>query len=216
MSDSNSNRPWDEHDWERFLQEQDHKTEQYMELLEKYMDHPERDQIIAKEMGWTHLTDDTGLDWTEEAAAFFDDIDLEEIEKEAAEFETEDTFEKHPLYRASFTLTVAVDQMFDDLPQLQNHPLAVKLATNSAIGSAKLAAALSDDDIDEMGMTIAYLKRALKAITNALEAVTEMDRAKLIGRAKARQLSQRIFKIRDGIISEMGRMRAEWRRRYGD
>jgi hypothetical protein len=29
---------WDEYDWERFLQQQDHKTEKYMELLEKYLD----------------------------------------------------------------------------------------------------------------------------------------------------------------------------------
>ena len=44
-------RTWDEYDWERFLQQQDHKTEKYMELLETYLDHPQRDQIIAQEMG---------------------------------------------------------------------------------------------------------------------------------------------------------------------
>ena len=48
-------RAWDEYDWERFLQQQDHKTEKYMELLEKYLDDPQRDQIIAREMGWTQL-----------------------------------------------------------------------------------------------------------------------------------------------------------------
>ena len=48
-------RAWDEYEWERFLQQQDHKTEKYMELLEKYLDHPQRDQIIAREMGWTQL-----------------------------------------------------------------------------------------------------------------------------------------------------------------
>ena len=34
-------RAWDEYDWERFLQQQDHKTEKYMELLEKYLDEVE-------------------------------------------------------------------------------------------------------------------------------------------------------------------------------
>ncbi len=80
----------------------------------------------------------------------------------------------HPLYQASFALTVWIDQLFDELGDLQNHPSAVKLATQSAIASAKLAAALSDDDIDEIGMTIAYLKRALKAITNAMEAAVQL------------------------------------------
>ena len=33
--DREPGRAWDEYDWERFLQQQDHKTEKYMELLEK-------------------------------------------------------------------------------------------------------------------------------------------------------------------------------------
>ena len=66
---------WDEYDWERFLQQQDHKTEKYMELLEKYLDDPNRDQIIAREMGWTQLLD--GRDWTQEVDAL-----LEEEEEE--------------------------------------------------------------------------------------------------------------------------------------
>ena len=44
-------RVWDEYEWERFLQQQDQKTEKYMELLETYLDDPRRDEIIAREMG---------------------------------------------------------------------------------------------------------------------------------------------------------------------
>jgi len=36
--DHEPERAWDEYDWERFLQQQDYKTEKYMELLEKYLD----------------------------------------------------------------------------------------------------------------------------------------------------------------------------------
>ena len=64
---------WDEYDWERFLQQQDRKTEKYMELLEKYIDHPERDQIIAREMGWTHLLNDDGERWAEEVEELFEE-----------------------------------------------------------------------------------------------------------------------------------------------
>jgi hypothetical protein len=45
-------RVWDEYEWERFLQKQDLKTERYLELLEKYADNPDREALIAKEMGW--------------------------------------------------------------------------------------------------------------------------------------------------------------------
>src|SRR5213082_2408096 len=152
--DHQPERAWDEYDWERFLQQQDHKTEKYMELLEKYLDDPNRDQIIAREMGWTQLLD--GRDWTQEVDAL-----LEEEEEEKPP--PPDSFEDHSLYRAAFALTVWIDHMFDQDATLQNEPSAVKLATHAALASAKLAAALSGEDVDEIGMTIAYLKRALKA-----------------------------------------------------
>ena len=58
--DREPERAWDEYDWERFLQQQDQKTEKYMELLEKYIDDPQREEIIAREMGWSQLLDDKG------------------------------------------------------------------------------------------------------------------------------------------------------------
>lgn len=53
MADDDFETPeiWDEYQWERFLQQQDRNTEKYFGLLEKYLDHPDRDNIIAKEMG---------------------------------------------------------------------------------------------------------------------------------------------------------------------
>ena len=78
-NDDQPERVWDEYQWERFLQQQDRKTERYMELLEKYMDHPERDQIIAREMGWSHLLDGAEEDWIEEAdAQLASELGLEE------------------------------------------------------------------------------------------------------------------------------------------
>jgi hypothetical protein len=121
----------------------------------------------------------------------------------------------HPLYQASFGLTVWIDQLFDELGEVQNHPAAVKLANQSAIASAKLAAALSDDDIDEIGMTIAYLKRALKAITNAMEAAGALRGEIALTRDRYAILNSRLFQIRDGVIALMGDYRTEWRRRYG-
>ncbi|MBI2925446.1 MAG: hypothetical protein HYY24_07045 [Verrucomicrobia bacterium] len=48
-------KEWDEFDYEKFMREADARTDKYGELLDKYMDHPDRDRIIAKEMGWTWL-----------------------------------------------------------------------------------------------------------------------------------------------------------------
>jgi hypothetical protein len=212
--DHEPERAWDEYDWERFLQQQDHKTEKYMELLERYLDDPQRDQIIAREMGWTQLLD--SKDWSAEVDALLDedssqDEDLEEEETTVAP----DTFEDHSLYRAAFALTIWIDRLFDQNPSLQNEPSAVKLATHSALASAKLAAALSDDGVDEIGMTIAYLKRALKAITMSMEAASQLLAEKLVTGEQHGVLLQRLFQVRDGIITLMGEYRGEWRRRFG-
>jgi hypothetical protein len=206
---------WDEYDWERFLQQQDRKTEKYMELLERYIDDPNRDQIIAREMGWNHLLDKDGREWVENVDSLFD----EELEAEAGEGEdekeeAEDGFEVHPLYQASFALTVWIDQLFEEVKDLQNQPAAVKLSTHVAIASAKLAAALSDDDVDEIGMTIAYLKRALKAVMTGIEGAMQLRKDGWIDADRFGTLNQRLFQIRDGVIQLMGEYRTEWRRRF--
>src|SRR5438552_1700619 len=127
-------RAWDEYEWERFLQQQDRKTEKYMELLEKYIDDPHRDEIVAREMGWCHSPDDANAEWNEEADALLADADeAEEDERSAAEIISDcaESFEQHALYRASFNLTIWIDQLFEAHTSLQNDPAAVKLATHA-------------------------------------------------------------------------------------
>jgi hypothetical protein len=205
---------WDEYDWERFLKQQDQRTEKYMELLEKYIDDPQRDEIIAREMGWTQVLGDG--DWSAEVDALLDeDWRLQNEETSGADQKPTESFEDNILYRAAFGLTVWIDKLFDQNACLQNEPTAIKLATHAALASAKLAAALSDDDADELGMTIAYLKRALKAITVSLDSAAKLLSEKLIAARQYAVLQQRLFQVRDGIITLMGEYRGEWRRRYG-
>src|SRR5205809_2231977 len=210
-----SERIWDEYEWERFLQQQDGKTEKYMQLLETYLDDPDRDEIIAREMGWTQLLD--AKDWSAEVDALLDESAAQEDEADVDPVDASgETFQEHDLYRAAFDLTLWIDQLFDQNAGLQNEPAAVKLATHAALASAKLAAALSDDHLDEIGMTIAYLKRALKAITTSMNAAAQLRKAAgLINRSEYLVLQQRLFEVRDGIVSLMGEYRAEWRRRFG-
>jgi hypothetical protein len=200
-------RMWDEYDWERFLQQQDQKTERYMELFEKYVDDPNRDQIIAQEMGWTHLADQPGEEDGEELAF--------EPDEHSEEPELEESFESHPLYQQAYSLTIWIDQLFDDIPNAAASPLGVKLASHIAAASAKLAAALSDQDGEEIGMTIAYLKRALRAISTGIEAAAQLREDRFLSTHQFEELFRRLFQVRDRIIVMMGDLRAEWRKRFG-
>jgi hypothetical protein len=228
----NADREWDEYEWERFLQQQDEKTEKYMELLERYIDHPDRDAIIAREMGWNNLSnaDDEeteeeffGLLYEEDEESAFDDVvfaddeDHAEMDEEDAEeeFEADEdvSFESHPLYQAAFALTVWVDHALDSSssgPEIA--PAAIQLSTQVALCSAKLAAALSGDDEEEIGMTIAYLKRSLRAIMLALDAALGLEREGLLSKSAHHEFRVRAFCVRDEIIRLMGSYREQWRR----
>ncbi len=215
MAGHDSDRAWDEYEWERFLQQQDQKTEKYMELLEKYIDDPQRDEIVAREMGWCHQTEDSAEEWNDDPDLSFDEEESEEISPSDLINDCAESFEQHVLYRAAFSLTVWLDRLFEGTPALQNEPAAVKLATHTALASAKLAAALSDEEAEELGMTIAYLKRSLKAITVAMDGAAQLNAEKMLSRTQHAALQQRLFQVRDGIILLMGEFRGEWLRRYG-
>jgi hypothetical protein len=208
-------RGWDEYEWERFLQQQDSKAEKYMQLLEEYLDDPQRDEIIAREMGWSQLLD--GRDWSAELDVLPDEDMVEEEGPGIDEaYRSAEVFEGHQLYRAAFALTIWIDHLFDRNASLPNEPAAVKLATQAALANAKLAAALSSDSLSEIGMTIAYLKRALKAITISMDAAAQLRKAAgLVNRSQYAILRQRLFQVRDGIVTLMGEYRGEWRRRFG-
>ncbi len=260
---------WDEFQWERFLQQQDRKTERYLELLEKYIDHPKRDQLIAQEMGWslaeeTELSDEDLVeavgDWAalaagaeagpdddepdeededsaendsaeemeedgDEADDEEDDVDDEEDEEEDEEEDDDDddddddeafSFQDNPVYQESFSLTLWIDDLLDLHPEYGESNAFVQVTSHAALCSSKLAAALSDDGVDELGMTIAYLKRALWAINSCLDGVRQL-REKSVGEpAMHDALQAKIFGVRNGIVSMVGDCRAEWRRRFSD
>ena len=99
--------------------------------------------------------------------------------------------------------------------KVREHPAVVELNSQAMLAAAKLAAALNDDDIDELGMSIAYLKRALRALTVALDSAVQIRKDALIDARRFELLRARIFSIRDGIVTAMGEFRSEFRRRHG-
>ncbi len=221
---------WDEYEWERFLQQQDRKTDQYFALFEKYSDHPDRDEIIALEMGWNHVMDesddDAAEDWgtvsefsaedegdgDEEGS---DELDLDD-EEEDEEDEELDELQNSELYLQSMELNRRVFALVEGRDALKNNPVAVEMASRVAICGAKLAAALCGDDYSEVGMTIAYLKRSLKAATDSLNAAYRLHEAGSMSQSDLESLTVLLFPIREKIVDMMGEYRVELRRRRGE
>jgi hypothetical protein len=214
MSDSHADNTWDEFRWERFLQEQEQRTEKYMDLLDKYMNHPQRDELIAKEMGWKHLNEEDANDWDEEMEAAFED-DEDEDDSTGDEFLC--GFESNPLYQQALAFNSELDEMLDQLDEkAREHPAMNTLGTQITLATAKLAAALNENDSEELGMNIAYLKRALYALNIALGAVIQLRTKGIIEEPIFERLRGRVFAIRNDIVTITGEFRAEFRRRYGN
>jgi hypothetical protein len=66
-------RPWTEDQWRKFMLQSDVRAAKFGELLETLIDHPDRDEIIAREMGWDHMLEREG-----EAAELDEDFPFEE------------------------------------------------------------------------------------------------------------------------------------------
>ncbi len=110
---------WDEYQWERFLQQQDRNTEKYFGLLEKYLDHPERDNIIAREMGWDSHDEDDDACWEEVSDEFCEEQDDEESEVSDEEFEE---FSKSPIYQDTLKLHTWINTWLDRDGSLKDDP----------------------------------------------------------------------------------------------
>jgi hypothetical protein len=210
---------WDEFQWERFLQEQDRNTEKYFRLMEQYMDHPDRDQLVAKEMGWEQVpcpVEEDSEDW-EEYLAMEEMLAEEALEEEMEEEEDCESYLDHPVYVEMVRLHHWLEEWLENHPAHQENPHAVRLATQAAVCSAKLAAALSqeeDEDV-ELGMVIAYLKRALKAANECLDCAAQMRRGDILVETDHSEFLQLLFSVRNQIVDLMRESRSEWMRRYG-
>jgi hypothetical protein len=225
---------WDEYEWERFLQQQDRKTDQYFALFEKYSDHPDRDEIIAREMGWNHVMDDSDdapEDWAVAVEFSSDDDEEDDEEEDELELDDDDEIEdddeddeddelnelqNSEVYLQSMELNRRVFALVEGRDTLKDNLVAVEMASRVAICGAKLAAALCGDDYSEVGMTIAYLKRSLKAATDSLNAAYKLHESGDLSRPDLESLTDLLFPIRERIVDMMGEYRVELRRRRGE
>jgi len=203
---------WDEYVWERFLQQQDRNTEKYFKLLETYMDHPNRDEIIAEEMGWSVF------EVAEEVADSDEASDPPEflLDEESEGDDEFEEFTQSPVYADTLRLHKWINRLFDTREDLREHPEAVRFATRSAICGAKLAAALCGQEQTEIGMTIAYLKRALKAANDALDAAQNLADSGVLDRRRANHGRRLVFSIRNRVVDHMREYRRLWSERHGN
>jgi hypothetical protein len=217
--DPESDRRMDEFGWEQFMRESDRRTDKFTKLLDKYMDHPDRERIVAREMGWT---------WLEEA------MDAEEhgeiSERDENPFDDVPELVPNPL-------TEGTDWVRDDRGGIE-HPLVLRTHRlgldmwrhAEAIGqqgdsgdpdlgemvfqtqttAAKLAGALNhlayEEDTDP-GFVVAALKRALNYLHHAVAAADRLATKNVVHIERLRGYQEGLFGVREEILALMKRFR---------
>ena len=209
---------WDEHRWEEFFRESDKRTEKYSQLLDKYMDHPDRDRIIADEMGWTHLpqeNSDDHLNW-------MDDMVLDEHEEgedwkrltgyEPTDF---DSFENLPLYKKAFDFTIAAMDMVDEHLSDVDDESVSNFCRSVTIPSAKIAGGFGlGFEMESLGGNIANCKRGLNAANRMLNALYEMGNKEMLDRDIYLEFHNRAKEVRDELAVYIVELRERFRRGF--
>ena len=137
---------WDEFRWEEFMREQDRKVDRYMELFYRYRNDPKRDEIIAREMGWTWLLQEDHRARLADLSPATDD-ELDEGDEWKTRIEPSDDlpaafsgFELLPVYQNAMNFSLRAFHYVDRLPEHRRADSAVvDFLSNAIVAASKIA-----------------------------------------------------------------------------
>ena len=217
---------WDEFRCEELLRESDSRSDKYRRLLEKYLDHPDGERIIAHEMGWDWIEKALDEKKTTTPAHEADeptetgDFVSSEIELPAPEpsregidwVRDEDDDVVHPIEkRATDALYALLDELRAAGNPEENHRGLGEFVAHTMTLSAKLAGALGSVargwNDGEFGLTIASLKRALAVLHQALAAAKALDRETPFSSTRIAHFRNELFAIREEVLALMATLR---------
>jgi hypothetical protein len=171
--------PKDEFEWELFLRASDRRSTKLGELLEKYNDHPDRDRLIARGMGWKEIEEmlDAQAESSEDEEED-EDLDFEEPDEE--EIARTERPIRHPLVKRIIDHSVELSRLTDnqrdeDIDEMIGAYLVVgpKIAGALTIGDHDLSS-----DLNMFGLVVAKLKRAVGELSRALTAANRLRDSK--------------------------------------
>ncbi len=231
MGKRDDDTPWTEEQWEQFMRTGDLRAARYGELMETLLDHPDRDDIIDKEMGWDRKRDDTDREWLaelEQARAEddgddeFADDDGEAPEanepKPASQSEQIDSMrqrrrgELHAI--AAYVLCEETSHLIDlvvqpllDASHDEDHDLA-EAFIQIKIACAKIAGGHGMGYEDEMlGGNVVNCKRALAATGDCVAALHALVQRGLITSVQARPLLERVAAAGTAVEARIAELR---------
>jgi len=168
ISSPETDKPLNEFQWEQILRESDQKADAWMEVFEKYHDHPDADKKISEALGFE----------VEEGGDSEDGMPEVEISWEAVDVRSEPEEQEHPLSTRASDLALRLHQKASVQEARLNSGLQV-LVGSVMVLAAKLAGALGpfQQDVEpDSGFVVACLKRALEPLHQSLQSCHDLGR----------------------------------------
>ena len=142
---------------------------------------------------------------------------LKKLQTGGPEIEALQDFEKHPLYRKALrfgTYVHRVSRVYRPRRRKRDPKAVDELVLNAYMTGAMIAAGVGRLDEAEIGFSIAYLKRSLRATHLSLQALHEIGLRKHFPEKAADHVTRRLVSLRDDIVSEVMALRQEWREKF--
>ncbi len=211
-------KPMDEFQWEQFMRESDARTESFGKLMEKYLHHPDRDRIIAREMGWTWIEEAMDAD---EKGVFDDEKedmdDIPELEPNPLT-EGEDWIRRedgtviHPLQHQATEVAMGMWNDCGGKERIDNEGDTdlIDMLSSAQILGAKLAGALNGlayREAPEYGFIVASLKRSLPFLNDSIAASKKVQQKALVEEPRLDRFRKDLFKAREEILALMQKFR---------
>jgi len=142
---------------------------------------------------------------------------LKKLQPAEPEIESLQEFERHPLYRKALrfgTYVHRVARLYRPRRRKRDPKPVDELVLNAYMTGAMIAAGVGRLDEAEIGFSIAYLKRALRATHLALQALHDIRGANHFPEKAADHVTRRLISLRDDVVSEVMQLRQEWREKF--
>jgi hypothetical protein len=220
--DPAAEKPMDEFTYEKLLRESDARTDKYLELVQKYDGHPDREKIVAREMGWEWLEEALEAD-ERGALPPREKMEVPVLEPNPATegvdwIRDEDGDIHHPLTKRAFESAMAMWHFCNDRKLLDDDGDAdlQEMIFEFQTAGAKIAGALdsmgySDDEerLIESGLVVASLKRALNYLHKSIAAGERVAEKKLLPREQLDPFRADLFEVREEVLRLMEQFRGE-------
>jgi hypothetical protein len=143
---------------------------------------------------------------------------LKKIDSDAAPaLEAMQDYERHSLYREALkfgTYVHRVARLYRPRRRKRDPKPVDELVLNTYLAGASIAAGVGRIDDEELGFSIAYLKRALRSTHLALQALHAIRAGRHLPAKACDHVTERLVSLREDLVAEVMSLRQEWRRKF--